>query len=100
MQKLQAQTYGSPLFRENFGIVPAGTVNPQNYRVDISGRGTVGSAYTFNPSGQTDDGKYALTPNPNKIHSDAWIDMTDHTPNDNNGLMLVVNARIDKRIVL
>ena len=96
IQKLQAQTYGSPLFTEVFGTVPTGTTNPQYYRTDITGRGTVGSAYIFNPSGQTDDGKYALTPNPTKIHSSDWIDMADHTPNDNNGLMLVVNAALTK----
>ena len=91
-----AQTYGAPLFTENFGVVPLGTATPLNYRVAITGRGTIGSAYTFNPTGQTDDGKYALTPDPTKIHSTAWIDMADHTANDVNGLMLVVNAALTK----
>ena len=91
-----AQTYGAPLFTEDFGTVPTGTANPLNYRVAITGRGTIGSAYTFNPTDQTNDGKYALTPDPTKIHSTAWIDMEDHTANDVNGLMLVVNAALTK----
>lgn len=91
-----AQTYGAPLFTEDFGKVPTGTSSPLNYRGEITGRGTIGSAYTFNPAGQTDDGRYALTPNPTKIHSNAWISMEDHTRNDVNGLMLVVNAAFTK----
>jgi hypothetical protein len=90
-----AQTYGAPLFTEDFGKVPAGTSIPLNYRGEITGRGTIGGAYTFNPTGQTDDGRYALTPNPTKIHSSAWINMEDHT-NDQYGLMLVVNAAFTK----
>lgn len=97
-----AQTYGPALFTEDFGSVPTslpgGVTDPLLYRADISGRGIIGSTYTYNPTGQTDDGRYALTPDPTKIHSSAWIDMYDHTTNDGTGLMLVVNAALQKGI--
>ena len=98
IHKVQAQTYGPTLFSEDFGTVPAGTSDPLLYRADITGRGTIGSTYTYNPTGQTEDGEYALTPDPTKIHSNAWIDMYDHTSNNGTGLMLVVNAALTKGI--
>ena len=48
--KVQAQTYGTPLFTEDFGTVPTGTSNPLNYRGDITGRGSIGNAYWFWPA--------------------------------------------------
>ena len=48
--KIQAQTYGTPLFTEDFGTVPTGTANPANYRGDITGRGVIGNAYWLWPA--------------------------------------------------
>ncbi len=49
-QNAEAQTYGSPLFVEDFGTVPSGTTVPANYRGEITGRGSIGAAYWFWPA--------------------------------------------------
>jgi len=54
-QKIQAQTYGLPLFTEDFGTVPTGQ-DANTYRGEITGRGTIGSAYWFWPYACTGTG--------------------------------------------
>jgi len=209
-QKVRSQTYGTPLFTEDFGTVPTGQ-DVNKYRGDITGRGTIGNTYWLwpytcsgtgwmmqstpvletsydltlpaseqgvtiwnfvpvtvltgapyvgvnknnpayswclgnstwtgpNPSSCTgtfvrwynvcgvwklghweryrlrtssdcsswhsimDDGGYALSTNPRYVHSPngadgtdiAWFDGPDHTTGDVNGMMLVVNAAMQK----
>lgn len=47
-RSVNAQTYGQPLFVEDFGTVPAAE-NADTYRGTISGRGTIGNTYWFWP---------------------------------------------------
>src|ERR1035441_10455259 len=47
-QKVQSQTYGPPLFTEDFGTVPTGQ-NVTTYRGDITGRGTIGNDFWLWP---------------------------------------------------
>jgi len=49
IRQIQAQTYGPPLFTEDFGTVPAGN-DVNKYRGDISGRGTIGNIYWLWPA--------------------------------------------------
>lgn len=93
------QTYGTPCFTETFGIVPSSySGNANYYRAPITGRGEIGSAYTYLASGTLNDGQYCLSPNPYYCHvSDrAWLSGADHTAGDVNGLALVVNAALNK----
>ena len=47
-QKLYSQTYGTPLFFDDFGVVPAGQ-DVNSYRGDIIGRGSIGTSYWYWP---------------------------------------------------
>ncbi|GLB53389.1 hypothetical protein NBRC110019_24300 [Neptunitalea chrysea] len=87
---LQAQTcngsFGDPVFEETFGnnsstgatfagALPAGTTN-----------------YTYNSTGNTQDGYYTVTTNPNSALS-SLFSTSDHTDDESGqGYMLVVNA--------
>jgi hypothetical protein len=48
IHQIQAQTYGPPLFTEDFGTVPAGQ-DVNQYRGEIGGRGTIGNIFWFWP---------------------------------------------------
>ena len=64
------------------------------------GTGTTGSAlsslttnYTFTTDACPHDGIYTVVNSSPGCHSNTWHSLAeDHTPNDNNGLMMVVNA--------
>ena len=47
-EKVQAQTYGPPMFTEDFGTVPSSD-NLDTHRGDIAGRGTIGSSFWLWP---------------------------------------------------
>ncbi len=59
---IQCQTFGPPLFTEDFGTVPIGTSNVNAYRGVIDGRGTIGISFWFWPATCTGTG--LLTNNP------------------------------------
>ena len=69
---------GDPIFVETFGTglsdspLPAGT-----------------TTYNYANGGAPDDGLYTVSSNTNYFD---WFDISDHTPNDTNGRMLVVNS--------
>lgn len=70
---------GDPIFHETFGTgttngpaLPAGT-----------------TTYQFIGNGTPEDGQYTISST--SVHYD-WHNTTDHTPNDTNGKMLIVNA--------
>lgn len=69
--------FGDPIFTEDFGN---GTSNAP---LPIGN-----TSYRFTSDGPT-DGFYNLSSNTNYF---GWFDTEDHTPNDTNGRMLVVNA--------
>ena len=64
------------------------------------GTGTIGSAlsasttnYTFTSSPCPQDGIYTVVNSSTGCHNNTWHSVTeDHTPNDNNGLMMLINA--------
>jgi gliding motility-associated-like protein len=64
------------------------------------GTGTTGSAlsasttnYTFTSNPCPQDGIYTVVNSSTGCHNNTWHSVTeDHTPNDNNGLMMVINA--------
>ncbi len=69
---------GDPIFLETFGTgltdspLPAGT-----------------TTYTYANGQAPEDGLYTVSSNSNYFD---WFDIDDHTPNDNNGRMLIVNS--------
>lgn len=69
---------GDPIFVEDFGIgiqdtsLPAGT-----------------TTYTYANGQPPDDGLYTVSSNSNYFD---WFDVDDHTPNDTNGRMLIINS--------
>ena len=59
-QKVKSQTYGAPLFTEDFGAVPTGYSTQtaiDNFRGYITGRGSIGSAYWYWPYSCPTSGK-------------------------------------------
>jgi gliding motility-associated-like protein len=54
-QKVYSQTYGPPVFFDDFGVVPAGQ-NVNSFRGDITGRGTIGNSYWYWPETCTGTG--------------------------------------------
>ena len=69
---------GDPIFVENFGTGLADTALPA---------GT--TTYTYASGGEPIDGRYTVSSNTNYFD---WFDIEDHTPDDTNGRMLVVNS--------
>ncbi|MEM5565849.1 hypothetical protein WNY78_12070, partial [Psychroserpens sp. AS72] len=69
---------GDPIFNETFGTgttdspLPAGT-----------------TTYNYANGGEPNDGRYTVTSNTNYFD---WFDAQDHTPDDTNGRMLLVNS--------
>lgn len=69
---------GDPIFVEDFGTGLQDTSLPP---------GT--TTYTYANGQPPDDGLYTVTSNTNYFD---WFDTDDHTPNDTNGRMLIVNS--------
>ncbi|NNE32280.1 MAG: T9SS type B sorting domain-containing protein [Winogradskyella sp.] len=69
---------GDPIFSETFGVGTQDSALPN---------GT--TTYTYANGADPDDGLYTVTSNTNYFD---WFDIDDHTPNDTNGRMLLVNS--------
>ncbi|MCX6307210.1 MAG: hypothetical protein NT040_19770, partial [Bacteroidetes bacterium] len=74
---VKAQTYGTPLFTEDFGTVPTGQ-DANSYRGEITGRGTIGNTFWFWP--------YSCP-----VAGQRWL--TDFTPTLEISYALVLPAR-------
>ena len=74
---VHAQTYGTPLFTEDFGTVPTGQ-DANSYRGEITGRGTIGNTFWFWP--------YSCP-----VAGQRWL--TDFTPTLEISYALVLPAR-------
>jgi len=61
-----------------------------------SGRGSaLGStitAYTYSSSGNLGEGEYTISNTTSGLKGSAWVTSNDHTPNDVNGYMMVINC--------
>jgi gliding motility-associated-like protein len=68
---------GDPIFTETFGTGTTSTQLPAG-----------ATGYVFNP-GDPFDGQYKISNNTNSF---GWFDIDDHTANDVNGKMLIINA--------
>ncbi|GAB1856080.1 hypothetical protein MHTCC0001_09150 [Flavobacteriaceae bacterium MHTCC 0001] len=71
---------GTPIFTETFGTgITSTPLAPET------------TGYTFDP-GDPFDGFYKVSSNTNSFN---WFDIDDHTPNDVDGKMLIINADFD-----
>ncbi len=69
---------GDPIFSENFGTGTQDSQLPP---------GT--TTYTYANNQNPNDGLYTVSSNSNYFD---WFDINDHTPNDTNGRMLIINS--------
>lgn len=63
---------------------------------------SVSNATTYRfVAGTPNDGEYTISKNTNGMYNDdyGWHQITNHTPNDPNGYMMIVNASIDPGII-
>ncbi|TDO22999.1 T9SS type B sorting domain-containing protein [Pedobacter duraquae] len=80
-------------------IVCTGSLGDPVVNIDF-GRGTANygpslnsnTNYRYKDSGKPDDGDYAIVKSTNGMHVGDWHQITNHTPDDPNGYMMLVNA--------
>lgn len=54
--------------------------------------GSAITAYTYSASGQLGEGEYTISNTTSGLKGTAWVTSNDHTPNDVNGYMMVINC--------
>ncbi len=54
--------------------------------------GSAITAYTYSASGELDEGEYTISNTTSGLKGTAWVTSNDHTPNDVNGYMMVINC--------